>query len=212
MSAEKGIRYELLSRLCPNSTGAEIHSVCTEAGMYAIRARRKMATEKDFLDAVNKVIKAYAKNSIDLELQKELESWRKAEYAALGFTGTLVGPQMLMSDEILDRLVDLAHVGALRAPEQLAHEIDWVFSGKYATTLVELIHRLAPPPPIAPKHRAAANSRSDEAQTNVTPQSNAENDGLRQPKKRVCRQCHQPGHNVRTCQQNKENNVIAPPS
>lgn len=44
-------------------TGAEIRSVCTEAGMFAIRARRKMATEKDFLEAVNKVIKAYAKFS-----------------------------------------------------------------------------------------------------------------------------------------------------
>lgn len=43
--------------------GAEIRSVCTEAGMFAIRARRKMATEKDFLEAVNKVIKAYAKFS-----------------------------------------------------------------------------------------------------------------------------------------------------
>lgn len=42
-------------RLCPNSTGADIRSVCTEAGMFAIRARRKTVTEKDFLDAVNKV-------------------------------------------------------------------------------------------------------------------------------------------------------------
>ena len=48
-------RFELLARLCPNSTGADIRSVCTEAGMYAIRARRKTVTEKDFLDAVNKV-------------------------------------------------------------------------------------------------------------------------------------------------------------
>jgi len=63
MSVERDIRYELLARLCPNSTGAEIRSVCTEAGMYAIRARRKVATEKDFLDAVNKVIKSYAKFS-----------------------------------------------------------------------------------------------------------------------------------------------------
>ena len=30
-------RYELLARLCPNSTGAELRSVCTEAGMFAIR-------------------------------------------------------------------------------------------------------------------------------------------------------------------------------
>lgn len=43
--------------------GAEIRSVCTEAGMFAIRARRKIATEKDFLEAVNKVIKSYAKFS-----------------------------------------------------------------------------------------------------------------------------------------------------
>ena len=63
MSVERGIRYELLARLCPNCTGAEIRSVCTEAGMYAIRARRKVATEKDFIDAVNKVIKGFAKFS-----------------------------------------------------------------------------------------------------------------------------------------------------
>lgn len=37
--------------------------MCTEAGMFAIRSRRKVATEKDFLEAINKVIKAYAKFS-----------------------------------------------------------------------------------------------------------------------------------------------------
>merc|ERR1712157_463341 len=63
MSCERDIRWELLARLCPNSTGAEIRSVCTEAGMFAIRSRRKVATEKDFLDAVHKVIKSYAKFS-----------------------------------------------------------------------------------------------------------------------------------------------------
>ncbi|KAI6179969.1 26S proteasome regulatory subunit 7 [Aphelenchoides besseyi] len=63
MSIERDIRYDLLARLCPNCTGAEIRSVCTEAGMFAIRARRKMATEKDFLDAIQKVIKGYAKFS-----------------------------------------------------------------------------------------------------------------------------------------------------
>ncbi|CAI5951457.1 unnamed protein product [Closterium sp. NIES-65] len=41
MNCERDIRFELLARLCPNSTGADIRSVCTEAGMYAIRARRK---------------------------------------------------------------------------------------------------------------------------------------------------------------------------
>jgi 26S proteasome regulatory subunit T1 len=63
MNVAPNIRYEMLSRLCPNATGADIRSVCTEAGMFAIRARRKTVTEKDFLEAINKVIKAYAKFS-----------------------------------------------------------------------------------------------------------------------------------------------------
>lgn len=63
MAVDKDIRYELLARLCPNTTGAELRSVCTEAGMFAIRARRKAITEKDFLDSINKVIKGYQKFS-----------------------------------------------------------------------------------------------------------------------------------------------------
>jgi len=63
INCEKGIRWELLARLCPNTTGAELRSVCTEAGMFAIRARRKAVTERDMLDAVQKVIKGYAKFS-----------------------------------------------------------------------------------------------------------------------------------------------------
>eukprot|EP00635_Sarcinochrysidales_sp_CCMP3193_P007477 CAMPEP_0118889774 /NCGR_PEP_ID=MMETSP1166-20130328/540_1 /TAXON_ID=1104430 /ORGANISM="Chrysoreinhardia sp, Strain CCMP3193" /LENGTH=439 /DNA_ID=CAMNT_0006828369 /DNA_START=19 /DNA_END=1338 /DNA_ORIENTATION=+ len=63
MAVDRDIRYDLLARLCPNTTGADIRSVCTEAGMFAIRARRKSITEKDFLSAVNKVIKGYQKFS-----------------------------------------------------------------------------------------------------------------------------------------------------
>ena len=63
MNCDRGIRYELLARLCPNATGADVRSVCTEAGMFAIRARRKVVTEKDFLDSIQKVIKGYAKFS-----------------------------------------------------------------------------------------------------------------------------------------------------
>merc|ERR1712070_236214 len=63
MSCDRDIRFELIARLCPNTTGAELRSVCTEAGMYAIRGRRKSVSEKDFLDSVNKVIKGYKKFS-----------------------------------------------------------------------------------------------------------------------------------------------------
>jgi len=63
MNCDRDIRYELLARLCPSTTGAELHSVCTEAGMFAIRARRKSVSEKDFLKSVDKVVKGYKKFS-----------------------------------------------------------------------------------------------------------------------------------------------------
>ena len=63
LNCDRNIRHELLARLCPNTTGAEIRSVCTEAGMFAIRARRKSVSEKDLLKAIKKVIKGYKKFS-----------------------------------------------------------------------------------------------------------------------------------------------------
>ena len=63
MSVERNIRYDLIARLCPNTTGAELRSVATEAGMFAIRAHRKVATEKDFLAAVEKVVRQGSKFS-----------------------------------------------------------------------------------------------------------------------------------------------------
>ncbi|ORD95153.1 19S_PA700 proteasome regulatory particle subunit Rpt1p_S7 [Enterospora canceri] len=63
MSVDKNIRYSLISRMCNGATGAELRSVCIEAGMFAIRERRKVATEQDFFKAVEKVIKEGGKFS-----------------------------------------------------------------------------------------------------------------------------------------------------
>ena len=63
MAVEKDTRFELLARLTNNCTGADIRSVCIEAGMFAIRGRRKTINEKDLLDSIEKVIKGYSKFS-----------------------------------------------------------------------------------------------------------------------------------------------------
>jgi 26S proteasome regulatory subunit T1 len=63
MAFDKDIRFELIARLCPNTTGADIRSVCTEAGMFAIRQRRKSISERDLMDSIEKVIKGYSKFS-----------------------------------------------------------------------------------------------------------------------------------------------------
>lgn len=75
MSVERDIRFDLIARLCPNSTGAELRSVATEAGMFAIRARRKVATERDFLDAVEKVVRQGTKFSSTYVLNLFFGEW-----------------------------------------------------------------------------------------------------------------------------------------
>ena len=87
MNVDRDIRYELLARLCPNCTGAELHSVCTEAGMFAIRARRKSVSEKDFLDSVNKVIKGYKKFSATPKYMVYNEVYVCVCYRGWGFGG-----------------------------------------------------------------------------------------------------------------------------
>ncbi|KAJ7231476.1 P-loop containing nucleoside triphosphate hydrolase protein [Mycena haematopus] len=64
MSVERDIRFDLIARLC------RVRQVPScglwpprFAGMFAIRARRKVASERDFLDAVNKVVKEGTKFS-----------------------------------------------------------------------------------------------------------------------------------------------------
>lgn len=56
MSVAPNIRFGLIARLCTNATGAELKSVSTEAGLFAIRARRRICEEGDYLKAVEKVI------------------------------------------------------------------------------------------------------------------------------------------------------------
>ncbi|KAM0823414.1 hypothetical protein ACQ4PT_070885 [Festuca glaucescens] len=123
MNCERDIRFELLARLCPNSTGADIRSVCTEAGMYAIRARRKTVTEKDFLDSVNKVIKGYQKFSAT------------PKYMGGGYNSTkdeTVEYQSASCDSALQNsyrstrtaLFDGIEEGGIRASAYSSHEID----------------------------------------------------------------------------------------
>ena len=51
------INLKKLVNLTEGATGADIKAICTEAGMFAIRKEAEVITEKDFLDATDKVLK-----------------------------------------------------------------------------------------------------------------------------------------------------------
>jgi proteasome regulatory subunit len=58
MNTEKNVNPKKLAELTDTASGAEIKSICTEAGMLAIRDGRDMVTERDFLSAKVKVMEA----------------------------------------------------------------------------------------------------------------------------------------------------------
>jgi len=58
MNIEKDIRPRKLAELTDTASGAEIKSICTEAGMLAIRGNRDIVTERDFIQAKEKVMEA----------------------------------------------------------------------------------------------------------------------------------------------------------
>ena len=63
MNTVKGISIESLGTKAENSTGADIKSICTEAGMFAIRENRDKVTMDDFEKALDKVLAKTRKKS-----------------------------------------------------------------------------------------------------------------------------------------------------
>jgi len=49
------IDYEAIVKLADGFNGADLRNICTEAGMFAIRAERNYVLEEDFMKAVRKV-------------------------------------------------------------------------------------------------------------------------------------------------------------
>jgi len=56
MNLAKTCNLENIAKKLKGLSGAEIRAVCTEAGYFAIRKRRKTVSEKDFLGAIDKIV------------------------------------------------------------------------------------------------------------------------------------------------------------
>ncbi len=67
MNLDEEADLDLLSTLTEGCSGADLKAICTEAGMFAIRADRGYVTVADFMDAIEKISDV----NRDDELQKE---------------------------------------------------------------------------------------------------------------------------------------------
>ena len=58
LTKKDDIDYEAIVKLSEDFNGADLRNVCTEAGMFAIRANRDYIIQEDFMKAVRKVKEA----------------------------------------------------------------------------------------------------------------------------------------------------------
>jgi proteasome regulatory subunit len=56
MNLSKDINYDILAGRTEGMSGADIKTICTEAGMFTIRDKRNMITHRDFLKAIEKLL------------------------------------------------------------------------------------------------------------------------------------------------------------
>lgn len=57
MKLAENINFDEISEITEGLSGADLKAVCTEAGMFAIRSERKEVISKDFMDAIDKIMK-----------------------------------------------------------------------------------------------------------------------------------------------------------
>lgn len=131
-------------------------------------------------------IKPYTTSASEGQLKQALFEWRQEAFGASLYRGnTFFGPLLLMTDIILQRIVDLAHYAKLPDVSSLAFQTKWRYTKTYGAAILEVVHQYCPQNmPTRPQRPLESDPAS---QT-----------GLSQPsastKIRQCRSCFSPFH------------------
>ena len=149
--------------------------------------------------AIRKLMpKTYERGSAEKNLHSALQQLRRELAAEILPEGSFLTPQSLMSNKLLDRIVDLAHDQALKTTQHLREQITWGFLDTHAVQVLELAHKFCPPAKPAALFTNAPLQRTShvDASVNVAKSDhvNVADVSTKDSKKRRCRKCQVPGH------------------
>lgn len=88
--------------------------------------------------------------SRERDLRQALCHWREMKMIEEDLDGDdFFGPQIIMANKILDRIVDLAHHLKLTTIDSLTQQTNWCYSLDYGPEVIQIINTHLPPPPAA---------------------------------------------------------------
>ncbi|KIK37779.1 hypothetical protein CY34DRAFT_59074, partial [Suillus luteus UH-Slu-Lm8-n1] len=77
-----------------------------------------------------------------------LEKWRGEKMKDCGFgDDDFFGPQLVLTDEALDRIVDLAHDYKLPDLKTLRDQVNWCYVDSLGSEIITLVKEFFPPLP-----------------------------------------------------------------
>ncbi|KAG2029679.1 hypothetical protein BDR03DRAFT_1018079 [Suillus americanus] len=96
-------------------------------------------------------IKPYEMTDAKRRLQQELIKWRDSKIIKEDLDADdFFGPQMIMSNKILNRIVDLAHYHKILSTASLFEQTSWCYSSEYGQSILDIILTCIPLPIVQP--------------------------------------------------------------
>ncbi|KAG2114391.1 hypothetical protein DEU56DRAFT_933873 [Suillus clintonianus] len=146
-------------------------------------------------------IKPYEMTDAERRLQQELIKWRDSKIIEEDLDADdFFGPQMIMSNKILNRIVDLAHYHKILSTTSLFEQTSWCYSSEYGQSVLDIILTCIPLPivqPPAPPAVIIPPPLGVSSSTNQQPSaSTSATNGVMLPLKhsRKCRACGSTDH------------------
>ena len=123
-----------LSRLCCDSCEVLLQSF--------VREPHRKPTQR----AKHKVkVPDYSMTEPECTLHRKLEEWRELQMIEEDLDGdAFFGPQIVMSNGVLNHIIDLAHAHKIPDVTSLFAQTNWVYSDSYGQKIVDIIQVTIP--------------------------------------------------------------------
>jgi hypothetical protein len=137
--------------------------------------------------------------SLDFKLKDRLKKWRTQQMECEFPGDNFFGPQLLLSDEILNQIVHLAHYRKLPDVQALHKQTDWRHAEKYGSVIIKMVKSCAPlppppPPPLLPTASSSSPCLALQGVSNSHLQISQHTSSLAPKKSRHCAMCGAEGH------------------
>ncbi|KIJ09267.1 hypothetical protein PAXINDRAFT_17634 [Paxillus involutus ATCC 200175] len=80
-------------------------------------------------------------------LKEDLIAWQRKQVVNDGLDDDFFGPQLILTDPILTRIINLSHHSKLPDISALKAQTNWVFAQEYGNAILALAHKHFPPKP-----------------------------------------------------------------